>query len=108
MLEGKQRGEERLWVIIPPSFFTSTQPANRTCLCNFRFISFPVVETEAGEKAAKEEAVVENTTPDYAAGLVSAQVLDSACFVFLLFLTLTVLIILFCLILPSPLNVSLC
>lgn len=33
------------------------------------------VETEAGEKAAKEEAVVENTTPDYAAGLVSAQVL---------------------------------
>lgn len=34
-----------------------------------------VVETEAGEKAAKEEAVVENTTPDYAAGLVSAQVL---------------------------------
>lgn len=33
------------------------------------------VETEAGEKAAKEETVVENTTPDYAAGLVSAQVL---------------------------------
>lgn len=32
------------------------------------------VETETGEKAAKEEAVVENTTPDYAAGLVSAQV----------------------------------
>lgn len=32
------------------------------------------IETEAGEKAAKEEAVVENTTPDYAAGLVSAQV----------------------------------
>lgn len=31
-------------------------------------------ETETGEKAAKEEAVVENTTPDYAAGLVSAQV----------------------------------
>lgn len=37
----------------------------------------PLVETEAGEKAAKEEAVVENTTPDYAAGLVSAQVLNS-------------------------------
>ena len=36
---------------------------------------FSVVETEAGEKAAKEEAVVENTTPDYAAGLGSAQVL---------------------------------
>lgn len=35
------------------------------------------VETETGEKAAKEEAVVENTTPDYAAGLVSAQVLHS-------------------------------
>ena len=34
----------------------------------------PAVETETGEKAAKEEAVVENTTPDYAAGLVSAQV----------------------------------
>lgn len=31
-------------------------------------------ETEAGEKAAKEEAVVENATPDYAAGLVSTQV----------------------------------
>lgn len=37
------------------------------------------LETEAGEKAAKEEAVVENTTPDYAAGLVSAQVRDSTC-----------------------------
>uniref|UniRef100_A0A3P8PP63 HDAg domain-containing protein n=1 Tax=Astatotilapia calliptera TaxID=8154 RepID=A0A3P8PP63_ASTCA len=35
------------------------------------------LETEAGEKAAKEEAVVENTTPDYAAGLVSAQKLGS-------------------------------
>lgn len=34
----------------------------------------PDVEPEAGEKAAKEESVVENTTPDYAAGLVSAQV----------------------------------
>uniref|UniRef100_A0A8C6U5R3 Negative elongation factor complex member A n=1 Tax=Neogobius melanostomus TaxID=47308 RepID=A0A8C6U5R3_9GOBI len=32
---------------------------------------------EAGEKAAKEEAVVENTTPDYAAGLVSAQKLGA-------------------------------
>lgn len=31
-------------------------------------------DTEAGEKAAKEEAVVENATPDYAAGLVSTQV----------------------------------
>uniref|UniRef100_A0A8C8EN82 HDAg domain-containing protein n=1 Tax=Oncorhynchus tshawytscha TaxID=74940 RepID=A0A8C8EN82_ONCTS len=31
------------------------------------------LETEAGEKAAKEEAVVENATPDYAAGLVSTQ-----------------------------------
>ncbi|KAG7270334.1 hypothetical protein CRUP_007035 [Coryphaenoides rupestris] len=33
------------------------------------------LETEAGEKAAKEDAaaVVENATPDYAAGLVSAQ-----------------------------------
>lgn len=37
------------------------------------FSSF-VSETETGEKAAKEEAVVENTTPDYAAGLVSTQV----------------------------------
>ncbi|XP_034061085.1 negative elongation factor A isoform X2 [Gymnodraco acuticeps] len=39
------------------------------------------LETEAGEKAAKEEAlaaaVVENTTPDYAAGLVSAQKLGA-------------------------------
>lgn len=35
---------------------------------------FPLLETETGEKAAKEEAVVENTTPDYAAGLVSTQV----------------------------------
>lgn len=34
----------------------------------------PAPETETGEKAAKEEAVVENTTPDYAAGLVSTQV----------------------------------
>lgn len=40
-------------------------------------------ETEAGEKAAKEEAVVENTTPDYAAGLVSAQVLYSFTCVFI-------------------------
>lgn len=32
------------------------------------------LDTEAGEKAAKEEAVVENATPDYAAGLVSTQV----------------------------------
>ncbi|XP_068164374.1 negative elongation factor A [Antennarius striatus] len=31
------------------------------------------LETETGEKPAKEEAVVENTTPDYAAGLVSTQ-----------------------------------
>lgn len=37
------------------------------------FSSF-VSETETGEKPAKEEAVVENTTPDYAAGLVSTQV----------------------------------
>lgn len=32
------------------------------------------LDTEAGEKVAKEEAVVENATPDYAAGLVSTQV----------------------------------
>lgn len=37
--------------------------------------SSPLTETETGEKTAKEEAVVENTTPDYAAGLVSTQVL---------------------------------
>uniref|UniRef100_A0A672FP24 HDAg domain-containing protein n=1 Tax=Salarias fasciatus TaxID=181472 RepID=A0A672FP24_SALFA len=36
-----------------------------------------ILEPEAGEKAAKEEAVVENTTPDYAAGLVSAQKLGA-------------------------------
>lgn len=36
--------------------------------------SSPFSETETGEKTAKEEAVVENTTPDYAAGLVSTQV----------------------------------
>lgn len=46
----------------------------------------PASETEPGEKAAKEEAVVENTTPDYAAGLVSTQVpmiasLKYSCFV---------------------------
>ncbi|CAG12808.1 unnamed protein product, partial [Tetraodon nigroviridis] len=35
------------------------------------------IETETGEKTAKEEAVVENTTPDYAAGLVSTQKLGS-------------------------------
>uniref|UniRef100_A0A673WM45 Negative elongation factor complex member A n=1 Tax=Salmo trutta TaxID=8032 RepID=A0A673WM45_SALTR len=35
------------------------------------------LETEAGEKAAKEEAVVENATPDYAAGLVSTQKLGA-------------------------------
>ncbi|KAF7647341.1 hypothetical protein LDENG_00174110 [Lucifuga dentata] len=35
------------------------------------------LETETGEKAAKEEAVVENATPDYAAGLVSAQKLGA-------------------------------
>lgn len=37
--------------------------------------SSPLSETETGEKTTKEEAVVENTTPDYAAGLVSTQVL---------------------------------
>uniref|UniRef100_A0AAY4BQ15 HDAg domain-containing protein n=1 Tax=Denticeps clupeoides TaxID=299321 RepID=A0AAY4BQ15_9TELE len=31
------------------------------------------MDVEAGEKAAKEEPVVENATPDYAAGLVSTQ-----------------------------------
>lgn len=41
------------------------------------------IETEAAEKPAKEEAVVENTTPDYAAGLVSAQV----CHISLVFLS---------------------
>ncbi|XP_061109274.1 negative elongation factor A [Conger conger] len=35
------------------------------------------MDAEAGEKATKEEAVVENTTPDYAAGLVSTQKLGS-------------------------------
>ncbi|KAK1797249.1 hypothetical protein P4O66_008633 [Electrophorus voltai] len=35
------------------------------------------LDTEAGEKAAKEEAVVENATPDYAAGLVSTQKLGA-------------------------------
>ncbi|CAL8377027.1 unnamed protein product [Boreogadus saida] len=35
------------------------------------------LELEAGEKAAKEDAVVENATPDYAAGLVSAQKLGA-------------------------------
>lgn len=45
-------------------------------MCNYveSQIFSPVLESEAGEKAAKEEAVVENTTPDYAAVLVSAQV----------------------------------
>lgn len=47
------------------------------------FLFSPAIETEAGEKAAKEEAVVENTTPDYAAGLVSAQVHNSyICYTF--------------------------
>ncbi|MBN3296986.1 NELFA factor, partial [Amia calva] len=35
------------------------------------------LDTEAGEKPAKEEAVVENATPDYAAGLVSTQKLGA-------------------------------
>ncbi|XP_006629208.1 negative elongation factor A [Lepisosteus oculatus] len=35
------------------------------------------LEAEAGEKPAKEEAVVENVTPDYAAGLVSTQKLGA-------------------------------
>ncbi|XP_038126313.1 negative elongation factor A [Cyprinodon tularosa] len=35
------------------------------------------LEPEAGDKNAKEESVVENTTPDYAAGLVSAQKLGA-------------------------------
>ncbi|XP_048092179.1 negative elongation factor A isoform X1 [Alosa alosa] len=35
------------------------------------------LDTETGEKAAKEEAVVENATPDYAAGLVSTQKLGA-------------------------------
>lgn len=42
----------------------------------FILLPSPLSDTEAGEKAAKEEAVVENATPDYAAGLVSAQVCD--------------------------------
>lgn len=51
-------------------------PGVRTPVSGWRLTCSPVAETEAGEKAAKEEAVVENTTPDYAAGLVSAQVLS--------------------------------
>lgn len=44
-------------------------------LCIFSYIVFwSYLDTEAGEKATKEEAVVENATPDYAAGLVSTQV----------------------------------
>lgn len=35
---------------------------------------FYVIDTEVVEKQAKEETVVENATPDYAAGLVSTQV----------------------------------
>ena len=54
----------------------------------------PAIETETGEKAAKEEAVVENTTPDYAAGLVSAQVPCSH-------ITRTFMFLWFCLIFPS-------
>uniref|UniRef100_A0A8D3A3A6 Negative elongation factor complex member A n=1 Tax=Scophthalmus maximus TaxID=52904 RepID=A0A8D3A3A6_SCOMX len=65
----------------PPSNRTPIAPARTPLLC-FLF-SFPgrgrsgKRKTEAGEKAAKEEAVVENTTPDYAAGLVSAQKLGA-------------------------------
>lgn len=33
-----------------------------------------LVDTEVVEKPTKEETVVENATPDYAAGLVSTQV----------------------------------
>lgn len=35
---------------------------------------FYAIDTEVVEKQAKEETVVENATPDYAAGLVSTQV----------------------------------
>uniref|UniRef100_A0A8D0CLE1 Negative elongation factor complex member A n=1 Tax=Scleropages formosus TaxID=113540 RepID=A0A8D0CLE1_SCLFO len=35
------------------------------------------LDTEVGEKGTKEEAVVENATPDYAAGLVSTQKLGA-------------------------------
>lgn len=56
----------------------------------------PAVETETGEKAAKEEAVVENTTPDYAAGLVSAQVPCSRITQTFLFLRFFLLSCFFC------------
>ena len=61
----------------------------------------PAIETETGEKAAKEEAVVENTTPDYAAGLVSAQVPCSHITRMFMFLR-------FCLIFPSHFCFLLC
>lgn len=38
---------------------------------------FYAIDTEVVEKQAKEETVVENATPDYAAGLVSTQVKPS-------------------------------
>lgn len=37
-------------------------------------LSLLLVDTEVVEKPTKEETVVENATPDYAAGLVSTQV----------------------------------
>ena len=39
---------------------------------------FYATDTEVVEKQAKEETVVENATPDYAAGLVSTQVKNRA------------------------------
>lgn len=83
--EEKLRGEERLWVITFQLFFSSRDALCYSCSENVslhQFLFSAAVETEAGEKAAKEEAVVENTTPDYAAGLVSAQVLVSPIFSF--------------------------
>lgn len=42
--------------------------------------SLPLLaDTEVVEKPTKEETVVENATPDYAAGLVSTQVATEIC-----------------------------
>lgn len=72
--EAKRRRKTLGNISLPLSVFQL--PAGSSKLSHLKYLtSSPLSETETGEKTAKEEAaVVENTTPDYAAGLVSTQV----------------------------------
>lgn len=71
---GREAKRRRKTLGIYFNFFIYVERKN-VCSCDDADVVHSLnTETEAAEKPAKEEAVVENTTPDYAAGLVSAQV----------------------------------